>query len=203
MPWGRHRTGTRSRRTKQPPGLTLLRIALTLRSSPHGGDCSDEVLAAGGSLSFDSWEILDHMVTRRARCALPLVILALLGATDAGTALGGGTSSKPTARGAADRAMVACSARGGPRLRYKPRACSFKVFAEGAGRTAVNARIRSLRWRSWGSPTASASGIQVVGAGVRQRVTVTLSGLQSCGNGKRSYRQVGISQPTSSGRASR
>ncbi len=198
MPWGRHRTGTRSRRTKQPPGLTLLRIALTLRSSPHGGDCSDEVLAAGGSLSFDSWEILDHMVTRRARCALPLAVLALLGAMDAGTALGGGTSSNGRrARGAADRAMVACAARGGPRLRYKPRACSFRVFAEGAGRAAVNARVRSLRWRNWGSPTASASGIQVGSAGLRQRVTVTLSALQSCGKGKRSYRQVGISQPTS------
>jgi len=122
---------------------------------------------------------------------------------DAGTALGGGISSDgPQARGAADRAMVVCAARGGPRLRYRPRVCSFKVLAEGEGRTAVNARVRSLRWRNWGSPTASGTGIQVAGR-VRRRVTVTLSALQSCGNGKQSYRQVGISQPTTRGRASR
>lgn len=149
------------------------------------------------------------MVIRRARWALPFILAMLGAATNAGAAPGGDISSNavhpsqsPHARGAAVRALVACSATGGPRLRYKPRACSFKVFAEGAGRAAVNARVRSLRWRDWGSPTASATGIQVASAGFRQRVTVTLSALQHC-NGKRSYRQVGISQPTGSGRASR
>lgn len=117
------------------------------------------------------------MLLRRARWALPLAILAMLGVTNAGAA--------PA------RTFAVCSVRGEDALRYKPRVCSFRVSAPGQSASKVS--VKSLRWRSWGSPAATGTGIQV-GNGVRQRVGVTLTGMKRC-NGKMSYRSVEITQP--------
>jgi hypothetical protein len=117
------------------------------------------------------------MLLRRARWALPLAIIAMLATTNAGAA--------------APRTFAVCSVRGEDTLRYKPRVCSFAVSAP--GQSASKVKIKSLRWRSWGSQSAQASGRRV-GKGLRQRVGVRLTGMKRC-NGKMSYRSVEITQP--------
>jgi hypothetical protein len=91
----------------------------------------------------------------------------------------------PAAR-AAPTPTVICQPGSMFRAVVKPRTCVFVPRAKDPDVPANRIATRSVRWSDWGRRAASGSGVVVTGAGDRERATVRLYGLISCGDG-RSY----------------
>lgn len=92
----------------------------------------------------------------------------------------------PTAAQAAPTPTVVCLPGSAFRTVVRPRACVYVPRGRCATEPGNRLDVRSVRWRDWGRRVAEGSGTVVTRSGARERGTLRLYGLVTCGDG-RSY----------------
>ncbi|MDO9407307.1 hypothetical protein [Patulibacter sp.] len=97
-----------------------------------------------------------------------------------------GLLAGPAAVQAAPTPTVVCQPGSAFRTAVKPRTCVYVPRAADPDVAANRLTTRSVRWRDWGRRVAEGSGLVAAGTGSRERATLRLYGLISCGDG-RSY----------------